>query len=144
MTLVPSANTSRDTPYMQNCNYEYIGTPPNKKPSMLTHLSQQCEDFNLQCFVLTAGILEAGKSIPNLASRDAMEPPGTYSRKMFRVSSLFSVPCVCTRTALVVLCSKTEEEGCLRNSKRYKGTLDCCVLWVMDQVSSECAQMEVT
>jgi len=31
--------------------------------------------------------------IPNLAKSDAMEPPGTYSRKMFRVSSVFSVPC---------------------------------------------------
>jgi len=32
--------------------------------------------------------------IPNLAKSDAMEPPGTYSRKMFRVSSVFSVPCI--------------------------------------------------
>jgi len=37
--------------------------------------------------------------LPNLASSEAMDPPGTYSRKMLSDSSVFSVPCRQSRQA---------------------------------------------
>lgn len=40
------------------------------------------------------------RGIPNLANREAMEPPGTYSRKIFNVSSVFSVPCAAVQAYL--------------------------------------------
>ena len=42
---------------------------------------------------------EHERILPNLASREAIDPPGTYSKKIFSVSSVFSVPCAHTVNA---------------------------------------------
>lgn len=57
-----------------------------------------CNCFSLgsntkQLEAMAGGDKVQKRSVPNLARREAMEPPGTYSRKIFSVSSDFSVPC---------------------------------------------------
>lgn len=55
-----------------------------------THLCRYSRPSRI-CLVYT--LITDSLKLPNLASSEAMEPPGTYSRKMLSDSSVFSVPC---------------------------------------------------
>lgn len=63
---------------------------------------------SLRCNFTTAtdshdGGIRLQSSPPNLLRSDAMEPPGTYSKKMLRCTSVFSVPCKIIAFVLIAL-----------------------------------------
>lgn len=60
--------------------------PPRGSP----HLCRYSRPSRI-CLVYT--LTTDSLKLPNLANSEAMEPPGTYSRKMLSDSSVFSVPC---------------------------------------------------